>query len=66
MLAYERIEYRGKHYTVPKLSPKGMVIEPQEHSELQNEEPDTSSPIIQKLNSVWDLDNFRVMRKSNF
>ncbi len=63
MLAYERIEYRGKHYTVPKLSPQGMVIEPQEKAELQNEEPDASSPIIQKLNSVWDLDNFRVIRK---
>lgn len=56
----EKISYRGKHFTIPKLSHSGFFLEP-------NPEEDRTvipyeNPIIQNLNKVWDLKNFKIPR----
>lgn len=62
-MQYEHIEYRGKHYTIPVLSSEGTLLQHQPNPTLRNDEPERDSPILQKLNTVWDLGNFRTPRK---
>lgn len=57
----ETLTYRGKHYTVPILSEEGISIEPD--GDALFFEPLDDSPILDRLNSVWDLANFRVPRR---
>jgi hypothetical protein len=63
MQQYERIEYRGKHYTIPVLSREGTRIDPARAVLKDNLAPDPLSPVLQKLNSLWDLSNFAIPRK---
>ncbi|MFO0617651.1 MAG: hypothetical protein U0414_33965 [Polyangiaceae bacterium] len=53
-------EYRGKRFTVPNLSATGFVVEPGAGSGVDHAGP---SPILDDLNSVWDLARFHVPRR---
>lgn len=58
---FETLTYRGKHYTVPILSNDGFAVEPDSSAVFF--EPLDPSPILDCLNSTWDLANFRVPRR---
>ena len=57
----ETLTYRGKHYTVPILSEEGIRIEPD--GDALFFEPLDPSPILDCLNSTWDLAHFAVPRR---
>ncbi len=58
----EEVSYRGKHFTIPSLeSDGGIFIEP--HPENSKIEVPRDSLVIQKLNSTFDLQQFKQERK---
>lgn len=62
LLSVDRFEYNGKHYAVPVFCPKdGINLRPNPVGCSSPSVP-ADSPIIQKLNSIWDLENFKVSR----
>lgn len=64
MTDVEELGYRGKHYTVPGLSAGGLVIEPDPKASVP-EAPDDPlcRPIVDKIGTIWDLENFKVPRR---
>src|SRR5687767_4258099 len=54
-------EYRGKHYTVPEFGPEGYVVEPAR--DVVAPALPADSPILAKIGTIWDLENFRVARR---
>jgi hypothetical protein len=61
----ERLEYRGKRFYLPPLSSEGHVFEA---TTAANRIPfpvrdALTAPILDELNSVWDLKHFRVPRR---
>lgn len=60
MESQQELSYRGKHYTVPALPEEGFSVVP---TPEDNQAPvPKDSPIIQALNQVWDLKNFKIPR----
>ena len=56
-----QFEYRGKHYTVPEFAGAGYRLTPR--SEPQDLDLPTDSPILQRLGTTWDLENFKTPRR---
>lgn len=56
----EQFSYRGKHFTVPELSGDGLYLRPNQNAQIPAIPLD--SPIIQDLNSIWDLQKFMIPR----
>ena len=57
----EEIGYRGKHYTIPALDTAGaLTIEARPGVDVDLPE---SSPILDKIGSVWDVENFKIPRQ---
>ncbi|MBI4433177.1 hypothetical protein HY632_00235 [Candidatus Uhrbacteria bacterium] len=58
----ETHNYRGKHFTVPRLyADNGITIVPQRNGEMP--QLPTNHPILQSLNAIWDLRNFTIPRR---
>lgn len=63
--APEKLEYRGKRFYLPQLSAHGHVFEPRASANriaLPATDSETA-PILEDLNTVWDLQRFGVPRK---
>ena len=56
----ETTAYRGKHFEMPLLSSEGLHITAQERVPLPAIPKE--SPVIQDLNSTWDLKKFLTPR----
>lgn len=57
----QKIEYRGKHYTIPVFDPADPVLlTPRPLVDL---DLPTDSPILAKLGTTWDLENFKIPRR---
>ncbi|MBY0358560.1 MAG: hypothetical protein K2W82_11210 [Candidatus Obscuribacterales bacterium] len=54
-------EYRGKHFTLPVFSPEEPYIFSPRPERNKIAVPD-KDPIIENLNAVWDLQNFKIPR----
>lgn len=65
LLGPERLEYRGKRFTLPPLSGDGHVFEADARANrIALPEPDDlTAPILADLNSIWDLKRFLVPRR---
>ncbi|MFY0542428.1 hypothetical protein [Nannocystis pusilla] len=61
MTEVHELGYRGKHYTVPGLADVGVRIEPDPKASLAALPED--SPILHKIGTIWDLENFKVARR---
>ncbi len=56
----ETLGYRGKKFTLPELSKEGLHLVPNPDAKVP--EIPRQSPIISDLNSIWDLERFKVAR----
>lgn len=56
----EQLSYRGKHFSLPALSATGVHMVPNGTSELP--EIPRHSALIEDLNSIWDLERFKIPR----
>ena len=61
MTQIHELGYRGKHYTVPGLGAAGLRIEPDPKASLPELPGD--SPILAKIGTIWDTENFKVARR---
>lgn len=60
LLRIDHVEYNNKHYTLPIFCPEGgITFQPLHDPRIV---VSTSSPIIQTMNQVWDLENFKTSR----
>lgn len=58
----EQASYRGKHFTVPSFtSAEGVALQP--HPEENQAPIPPEAPILQTLNTVWDVRNFLTPRR---
>lgn len=60
-MTVQQIEYRGKFYTLPVLSARGLRLEPDPKAILPALPAD--SPILRSLGTIWDLEQFKVPRR---
>lgn len=61
MMDVRKLEYRGKHFTLPQLSKEGVCISPE--AKASKEHIDRESSVVKDLNSIWDLKKFLEPRK---